>query len=204
MACGHGRTGTTSLQTALEMLGLKADHYSKRTMELVHAAEHASPAVDWSLFEEVDAVIDAPIPSVYMELLEAFPKAKFILTVRDPNSWLKSFRSHYNKFAEVEPSSVLPSDAALQLNPVSNTFYASGMSVSPNRMLDFGSNNPSDSQALKRYLQHNMEVQREVPCDRLLVLDIVGGDGWEQLCPFLTLPIPAEAFPHSNKTVAKA
>ena len=59
------------MQTALGILGLKADHYSKRTMKLVHAAEHHSPAVDWSVFEEVDAVIDAPIPSLYMELLEA-------------------------------------------------------------------------------------------------------------------------------------
>ena len=78
--------------------------------------------------------------------MQAFPKAKFILTVREPNSWLASFRSHYNKFAEVEPSSVLPADKALELNPVSNTFYAPSMSVSPNRMLDFGSNTPSDSQ----------------------------------------------------------
>ena len=58
-------------------------------------------------------------------------------------------------------------------------------------------------QALKRYCTHNMEVQREVPEDRLLVLDIVGGDGWEVLCPFLGLPIPHQPFPHSNKTAKK-
>lgn len=46
-------------------------------------------------------MIDAPIPSFYLDLLEAFPNAKVILTVREPNSWLKSFRSHYNKFADV-------------------------------------------------------------------------------------------------------
>ena len=40
IAAGHGRTGTTTLQEALQLLGITADHYSRRTMELVHAAEH--------------------------------------------------------------------------------------------------------------------------------------------------------------------
>ena len=43
-----------------------------------------------------------------------------------------------------------------------------------------------------------------MPEDRLLVIDIVGGDGWEQLCPFLGVPIPEEPFPHSNKTTKTA
>ena len=34
--------------------------------------------------------------------------------------------------------------------------------------------------------------------DDLLVLDVVGGEGWEKLCPFLGLEPPAEAFPHFN------
>jgi hypothetical protein len=68
--------------------------------------------------------------------LEAFPKAKVILTVREPNSWLRSFRSHYQKFATAEPSSIL-STAPLLLKGASNTYYHEGMAVSPNRMLDF-------------------------------------------------------------------
>ena len=32
--------------------------------------------MDWSIFEAVDAVIDAPIPSLYLELLDRFPNSK--------------------------------------------------------------------------------------------------------------------------------
>ena len=31
--------------------------------------------------------------------------------------------------------------------------------------------------------------------DDLLVMDITAGDGWEQVCPFLGLPVPDAPFP---------
>ncbi len=34
--------------------------------------------------------------------------------------------------------------------------------------------------------------------DDLLILDICGGDGWEKLCNFLSLPIPSVDFPFEN------
>jgi hypothetical protein len=37
--------------------------------------------------------------------------------------------------------------------------------------------------------------------DKLLILDICGGDGWEKLCPFVGKPIPDIPFPHENKGV---
>ena len=33
----------------------------------------------------------------------------------------------------------------------------------------------------------------------LLEMDIIAGDGWEVLCPFLEVSIPAEPFPYLNK-----
>ena len=39
-------------------------------------------------------------------------------------------------------------------------------------------------------------VREGVPEDRLLVYDV--REGWEPLCRFLGLPVPAEEFPHSN------
>ena len=47
------------------------------------------------------------------------------------------------------------SSGPTQLNTVSNTYHRTGMDCSPNRMLDFGTNLPSDDQALKRYVAHN-------------------------------------------------
>jgi hypothetical protein len=33
---------------------------------------------------------------------------------------------------------------------------------------------------------------------KLLVMDIIKGDGWEKLCKFLDKPIPNRPFPHKN------
>jgi len=35
---------------------------------------------------------------------------------------------------------------------------------------------------------------------RLLIMDITKGDGYEKLAPFLEVPTPLFAFPHTNKT----
>jgi hypothetical protein len=44
--------------------------------------------------------------------------------------------------------------------------------------------------------RYNAEVQRVVPAERLLVWE--AGDGWEPLCDFLGLPVPAASFPRLN------
>jgi hypothetical protein len=37
--------------------------------------------------------------------------------------------------------------------------------------------------------------------ERLLVLDVCRGEGWEKLCPFLKISEPAELFPNTNKKI---
>ena len=44
--------------------------------------------------------------------------------------------------------------------------------------------------------QHNRQVIEEVPADRLLVFEAT--QGWQPLCDFLQLPVPAEPYPRVN------
>jgi hypothetical protein len=44
--------------------------------------------------------------------------------------------------------------------------------------------------------RHNAEVQRTIPKDRLLVYE--ASQGWEPLCKFLEVPVPATPFPRVN------
>ena len=44
--------------------------------------------------------------------------------------------------------------------------------------------------------EHNEEVKRHVPADKLLVF--TSKDGWEPLCAFLGVPVPDKPFPHVN------
>ena len=48
------------------------------------------------------------------------------------------------------------------------------------------------------YERHNRHVIESVPADRLLVHEV--GAGWEPLCEFLQVPVPAADYPHTNTT----
>lgn len=60
----------------------------------------------------------------------------------------------------------------------------------------FWSAPPSDWLALQ--LDRIIEAVRTVPPGDLLIMDICGGDGWDKLCPFLSLPVPGESFPRDD------
>ena len=47
--------------------------------------------VNWAeIFEEFDAAVDWPAAAYYEELADHYPKAKIILSVRDPEAWYES------------------------------------------------------------------------------------------------------------------
>jgi hypothetical protein len=52
-------------------------------------------------------------------------------------------------------------------------------------------------EAIRIFEEHHREVVAAVPAERLLVFDVTAG--WEPLCAFLGVPVPAgEPFPHVN------
>src|SRR5215210_5869069 len=93
IGAGLGRTGTLSLKAALEELGFGACYHMIELLthpEQVRFWEAASrrERVDWdALFEGYQAVVDYPGCRYYRELMEYYPEAKVVLTVRDPNTW---------------------------------------------------------------------------------------------------------------------
>ena len=56
-------------------------------------------------------------------------------------------------------------------------------------------------EVLEKYEKHNQEVRDffKDRKDQLLVINVIGGEGWENLCPFLNKPNPKKPFPHKNK-----
>ena len=71
---GLSRTGTTSLTTALEILGFSAIHLPT-TMEQIDAC---------------DAATDTPVAATFRLLDTKYPGSRFIYTTRDREPWLKS------------------------------------------------------------------------------------------------------------------
>ena len=52
--------------------------------------------------------------------------------------------------------------------------------------------------AIGVFERHNREVRETVPASKLLVFDV--REGWEPLCGFLGVPVPAQAFPKTNSS----
>ena len=51
---------------------------------------------------------------------------------------------------------------------------------------------------IKAYNDHADAVRTSIPAERLLVFEVK--EGWEPLCKFLGLPVPATPFPRTNDT----
>jgi hypothetical protein len=158
---GLSRTGTTSLTQALEILGYKSKHFP----------------TSWEDAERYDALTDTPVANSYKELDAKYPSSRFILTVREMNSWLESCRRYFASY------SVAHMPEVLQL-----------------RMDLYGTTEFDKEKFEKAYFRHLNDVEsyfrgRE---ENLLTLDVCGGDKWEKLCEFLNKPIPCAPFPHLN------
>src|SRR5262245_19224829 len=182
IGAGLSRTGTLSLSTALEQLGLRTLHWCPERLTDVIMGRTENP--NFRRYDDVDAVTDLPAALFYRELLEAYPEAKCILTVRPEMDWLRSVRQHY----EVSVPEYLHGQSARLEEARRTQEYA------------YGSAQVVPLLYLKRYRDHNRLVVRDVPPERLLVIDVTQGAGWEPLCTFLGLPTPNVPFPHSNRS----
>lgn len=85
---GFHKTGTTSLEYALEHLGYRVYGGGKNLMKFENT-EGLKSYIKKKL-ENWDAVQDMPWPLFYKELYELYPDSNFILTSRDTTIWIKS------------------------------------------------------------------------------------------------------------------
>jgi hypothetical protein len=126
--------------------------------------------------------VDWPSADYWRELAVHYPKAKVILTVRDPESWLRSTQ----KTIFGPMNTLMVGDT-----PIGRTMRA----ISRRH---FGGDPHDRSACLAGYQAHNAGSRRELPAERLLVLDMA--EGWDALCHFVGVPVPDGPFPRANST----
>jgi hypothetical protein len=121
----------------------------------------------------------------YPALDKNFPNSKFILTIRDKKTWIKSIKNHLN---------------------YSNAFHAFKEDTNFLRIFThmsiFNCYYFDEDHFSTLYDNHLRNVKYYFK-DReqdLLIIDICGGEGWERLCQFLGKEVPDVPFPHENKT----
>ncbi len=167
---GFHKTGTTSLAVALNTLGYRVTGPNGVKDSNI---ENNVLLMAYDLAEQFDAFQDNPWPIIYREVDAKFPGSKFILTLRNSESWISSQVRHF------------------------------GRKETPMRKWIYGVGCPEGNEDiyLKRFEDHNSDVKnyfKDRPKD-LLVLDLAKRDGWEKLCPYLGADIPSVEFPHANK-----
>jgi hypothetical protein len=97
IGAGLPRTGTLSQKVALEMLGLAPCYHMVNVLGDLEQAETWRRALGgeqpWAqVFDGFQATVDWPGSFFYKELVEAYPDAKVLLSIRDADAWERSMR----------------------------------------------------------------------------------------------------------------
>ena len=188
---GVGRTGTYSLKLAINRLGFGPCHHMEEVLHnqltqvpLWTSAIQGQP--DWTtIYEGYESAVDWPTAKFFRELSATYPGAKFILTVRSPESWAQSFsQTIYQLIAQKDEG---PDEMRAWLDMCSEIIAANGFPVG----LD-------EAGLMHAFNAHTDAVQAAIPPQQLLVYQVK--EGWEPLCEFLGVPVPtpAEPFPRTN------
>ncbi|KAK1864439.1 hypothetical protein I4F81_006985 [Pyropia yezoensis] len=211
IGAGYGRTGTMSLKAALEILyGQPVYHMESILLPTPpHSTADDLPAwdaasrdaagpghPDWQALL-VDrgfvAALDFPIALHVVDLAAAFPAAKVILTVRPSADWCRSWAHLLDvKFRVIRrwgwAAPRLRMAGAWTTRTIFGPLFGAWDLPEGGRL--------DAATCVAAYEAHNAAVVAAIPAERLLVLPL--GSGWEPLCAFLGLPVPAVPYPRVN------
>jgi Sulfotransferase domain len=202
IGAGFGRTGTWSMQYALNQLGFPCYHMSEVVLNKANKSHlnfwrkvaNSPPGAqqDWEqVFAKYSAAVDNPACCVWRELRVAYPDAKVLLTLHPlgAETWYEStiatiyFTEGMWQFKVLE-----------WLSPWARKFGGMSHKLVFERSLQGAF--PDKAKAIARYNAHIDEVKAAVPADKLLIFSV--DQGWAPLCAFLGVPQPAGNFPDVN------
>jgi len=233
---GPGRTGTDSLKKALEILGFgPCYHMSEVLIELSgisteghlelwrDAALRAGGALPHNegkdlveALREWNSGVDFPFAMFPDEMLEAFPEAKFVLTVRHGEAWYKSISNTICNHGVAQLQSYFspllpfkPFNRMKMLPEAMDAIVRHRFSPSHQTWHSFCEDKAG---AIAAYDAWNARVKSLIPPEKLLVFE-VGKHGFPELAHFLGKPEPTVPpkgddngpqvkmpYPHTNST----
>lgn len=167
-----GRTGTKSLATAMKILGYSSKHGGS-----------IQDVKDYEFLNDIGIAVRYKFLDFYYG-----PTAKFILTYQDVESWINAARYVAGaKGGRRGNEGVIKGTIPVRAE---------------NRFMMYGIAHFDEKIMRKAHEKHNREVVEHFKDhrDRLLIMNIVAGDGWNTLCLFLDKPVPEIPFPHKHKT----
>jgi hypothetical protein len=112
-------------------------------------------------------------------IADHYPDAKVLHTVRDPDKW----------FDSTQATIFSPASPAVNAAGPQAAFFESFMGSMREHLHD-------RAWMTDHFRQRTEEVKAAVPPERLLIYEV--GEGWDRLCKFLGVPVPAEPYPSEN------
>ena len=195
IGAGFGRTGTASVRTALEKLGFDKCYHMYEIINNQSRAKtwhYASSGkyVNWdNVFDGYQAMVDWPSCTFYKELIEKYPEAIVILTIRDPDEWYKSTYETIYSLSKTIPKWLT------WFSPTARSMK--GMLFSIIWDGTFHGKFEDKEYAKTVFKQHIDDVKRTVSQEKLLIYKVT--EGWRPLCEFLKVKVPeGEPFPRIN------
>lgn len=187
VGAGLGRTGTHSLQLALQRL-LNGPCYhmleviADPDVKVQQWMDAMDGNADWdTIMKGYVASVDWPAAAFWRELADAYPDAPVLLSTRaSADAW---FTSYSETILQVMLRDAAHGDSPMPLRMLNERFTPEWR-------------NPEACKAA--YEKHNAEVRATIPAERLI--DWQPGDGWEPICSKLGIPVPSDPFPHANTT----
>lgn len=96
------RTGTQSTHALFLSSGIKSVHWPSQVGGIDYETQIRGAETDLEfvthklrpVFRKYSEISDVPIPALYKQLAQQFPRARFYMMVRSPSSWIASVRRH--------------------------------------------------------------------------------------------------------------
>lgn len=186
IGAGLGRNATFSMKFALEKLGFGPCHHMSEVFanareQLPLWLDVVSGKPDWdAIYSGFGSCTDYPSATYWRELAAHYPKAKVVLTTRDPDSWFESVSETIFSERMLASTAGSPIETMMQ-----------GAVLAP-----FGDRLTDRAFMTDWYVKRNREVVETLPSDRLL--EFHPKMGWEPLCAFLGVDVPDVPFPRVN------
>ena len=217
IGAGFGRTGTVSIQAALEELGFGPCYHMfecvsdencdapkwLRVEAAMRAEDTETTATELQAImqgegrKQYRSTVDFPACVYFEQLLALNPRAKVLLSVRDtPDAWYKSASETIGSRSCDRLQRLL----ALVTRSVAQMPAMVDAVIWDNPRLFAGGFRRSKGEEAKQvYTKWIAHVKAVVPAEQLLVYN--AKQGWAPLCDFLGVPVPQVPFPNKNDSV---
>ncbi|KAK7984160.1 hypothetical protein PG989_011562 [Apiospora arundinis] len=212
IGAGYSRTGTSSMQLALERLvdgpiyhggtqiWLSGDDKRTKLWGLACDAkfiQHDAALTKKLVREAVRGyagLVDIPGVWFVPELVELFPEVRVVLNTREPERWWPSFANVLGHLPPLFSLLTAPQPSVRWIPKILTGFERSVDELLVANGREAGVYGPY---ILELYQN---EIIKTVPKEQLVVMEVK--DGWQPIAQFLNKPVPDEDFPRVNEKAA--